>query len=195
MATFTDDFNRADGALGANWSVAAGSAVVASNVMDITANSTTAVWATQTDNTEEYAQATLVSPGATQHQGVFVRGDGTTQNMYYFRRTNATTCDIAKVVANTFTSIQTIAAATTNGSVMRIEARGSTIRCLIDGIQVLEAIDTDLTTGRRVGVRNAVASTGGFDNFSAGDLAPLSQTVTNGRVASRNSRRNRSFRR
>ena len=194
MATFTDDFNRANGAIGANWTALTGSASVSSNAMVVGSASTQVIWASECATADQFAQVTLAAP-TTSANGVVVRCDGTLNNQYMARRALGSV-ELFKFVGGATTSLGSVAGTYPAGTVLRLEAAGAAIRLLVDGSPIIAVTDTDLTAGRRVGIRNTASTTGGtYDNFSGGDLPPPAQTVTNGRTSSRNSRRNRSFRR
>ena len=80
MATVTDDFNRANGAPGANWSSALGLSdiVIATNAID--PGNTASRWAANTFDNDQAAWFQYVSTRGT--SGPMVRGDETVKTCY-----------------------------------------------------------------------------------------------------------------
>lgn len=187
MATFTDDFNRADGALGANWTTLAGSGSIVSNRLSINLTGTTLLWAAATDTTDHYSSIALQTYVAGNTYGVFVRSDGTTANMYQGRRTAAGSFDIRRIVANAATVIGSATIAPpADGAILRLEAVGSQIRMLVAGVPIIDVVDTNLSVGKRLGVRHQLLNgTVSYDTFAAGDLSAASPAVTRGSVSAR----------
>lgn len=170
MATFTDDFNRADGAVGASWVQVSGTWTVASNQLSPGAAGGTIVLrcATAMASNDHYAQVAI--PATTvASQGVWCRGNvGFTQG--YLLRNNGTSWDLFQVVGSSFTSIGTYAAAAVAGDVVKVQAVGSTITGYVNGTLRISVTNAAVTTGTSVGIRGDSASALRYDNFAAADV-------------------------
>ena len=176
----TDDFNRADGGLGANWSTAWwGSFAVASNAAQVTAagNAAFAYWNADTFDDDQWAEATFV-PGSGQgdNAAVMVRasGSGSSPSGYYFTYDPDNWSGryaLTKAVAGTFTDLGEVTGVGFIASVdLRIEVVGTTITGYSNGVEVLSATDSSLTSGAPGMVSSTGATPAGtIDNFSAGD--------------------------
>lgn len=170
MTTFTDDFNRADGAVGASWVQVSGTWTVASNQLSPGAAGGTIVLrcATAMAGNDHYAQVAI--PATTvASQGVWCRGNaGITQG--YLLRNNGTSWDLFSVVGGSFVSIGTYAAAAVAGDVAKIQAVGSTITGYVNGVQRISVTNTAVTTGTGIGIRSDSAGALRYDNFAAADV-------------------------
>lgn len=163
---FTDDFNRVDGALGANWTLIA-------NTIDILTNQARNPVATQAvafANTvvplsDCFAQVDV--PVSNQWFGVYLRASAGVDTGYFVGYSSALTAlRIYKVVAGVLTSLASLTEAQVAPFTLRGEAVGDTISLYINGALKLSVDNAELT-GNRCGMRiqNATCR---FDNFSMG---------------------------
>ena len=190
----TDDFNRANGGLGANWGNQTtaggfGAPAIASNVVtgaDQT-NEAAARYTATTFSADQYSQCVVAGFGffgADTCAGPTVRGsaDQDTGRDYYWYKvedtgTTTKTHRLVKLVNGTETSLANSDRATSNGDTLRIEVTGSApnvITCWHNGTQV-SALDTSetnatLATGQP-GI--AVTQTSTVDTWEGGDLVTI----------------------
>ncbi len=170
MTSFSDDFNRPDGSVGANWVQVSGAWVIISQQLSPGTTGSTVVLraATAMATSDNYSQVTIAATTSAS-QGVWCRGDSTLTSGYAVRN-NGTNWALFSVVGGTFTSIGTFAAAAVAGDVVKIQAVGSTITAYINGISRISVTNTAVTTGTNVGIRSDVNSALHYDNYIAGDV-------------------------
>jgi hypothetical protein len=171
VTSFSDDFNRADGSPGANWVQVSGTWVIVSNQLSPGTTGGTVVLrcATAMATNDNYAQAKVTATTAVSH-GVWCRGDPTL-NSGYAVRNNGTNWALFSVVGGTFTSIGTYSAAAVVGDVVRVQAVGSAIKVVINGVDRITVTDTAVTTGTATGLRSEANTGIKFDDFSAADIS------------------------
>ncbi|MEU8906969.1 hypothetical protein [Streptomyces mirabilis] len=170
MTTFTDDFNRADGAPGANWVLVSGPwTIISQQLSSGTVGGTVVIRAaTAMATNDNSAQITITATTAASH-GVFCRGNSTFTQGYLWRN-DGTSWNLFSNVGGSFTSIGSFAGAAVAGDVAKIQAVGSTIKGYVNGIQRVSVTDTAVATGTSVGVRSDSAGALRFDDFSAADV-------------------------
>lgn len=171
MATFTDDFNRADSTdLGAGWVEVSGDwSIVSGQLAPDTSSGNTILRATAPmDSSDNYAQVTIAATTAAS-QGVWCRGDATLSNGYLWR-TNGSSWDLFAVVGGGFTVIGTYAVPVTAGDVAKVQAVGSTIKGFVNGVERVSVASTTVTTGVNVGLRIMALPGLRYDDFAAGDV-------------------------
>ena len=172
MASFTDDFNRADSTdLGAEWVEVSGDWSIISNQLAPPVSAGTVVLraATAMATNDHYAQVTLATVAAAS-QGVWCRGNSNITNGYLWRN-DGTAWDLFSVVSSTFTVIGTFAGAASAGDVAKVQAVGSTIKAFVNGVERVSVTDTGVTTGSNVGIRTATPSGIRYDDFTAADVS------------------------
>ena len=170
MTTFTDDFNRANGAPGANWVDATGLWTIASNQLSSgTVGGTIVIRAaTAMATNDNSAQVTIAATAAVSH-GIWCRGNtGFTQG--YLWRNDGSSWALFSVVGGSFTSIGSFAGAAVAGDIAKVQAVGSTIKGYVNGVQRVSVTDTGVTTGTSVGLRAESTSSLRFDDFTAADV-------------------------
>jgi hypothetical protein len=186
----SDDFTRADAAtLGANWTGAyfpeSGTARDLAIVSNRAASTHNAVpfadyysGAGWTGGNDQYAELTVQAKPAVSDCGPTVRGSTTHQTFYTCDINNADTAalgstmsvEIYAVSAGTFTLIGSTANMVVSaGDVIRVEAQGTTIRGLVNGVQKVSGTNSSLASGK-VGIQNweGISS---FSLFAAGDFS------------------------
>jgi hypothetical protein len=174
VATFIDDFNRADAAdLGPNWTtIIATHTIVANQAAAPGAVTYVNVWATSAATADCFSQATLTGFGGT-NMAVIARCDGTDSNWYRLTY-NGTTLQLSKRVAGTITALGAAHTVTlVAGDVIKITAVGSAIKGYRNGVEVCSATDTALpggSTQRKVGIRSFGSAAVRFDDWSGGDV-------------------------
>ncbi len=170
MTSFSDDFNRADGSPGANWVQVSGTWVIVSNQLSPGTTGGTVVLraATAMATSDNYAQVTITATTAVS-QGVWCRGDSTL-NSGYALRNNGSNWSLFSVVGGTFTSIGTYSAAAVVGDVAKVQAVGSTIKAIINGVERINVTNTAVTTGTSVGIRSEANTGLRYDDFTGADV-------------------------
>lgn len=171
MATFTDDFNRANSTdLGAGWVEVSGDWSIVSNQLSPGAAGGTIILraAGAMATSDHYAQVTIAAT-TTASQGVWCRGNANISQGYLWRN-NGSSWDLFSVVGGSFTNIGTYAGAAAPGDVAKIQAVGSTIKGFVNGVERVSVVDTAVATGASVGIRSDSAGAIRYDNFAAADV-------------------------
>jgi hypothetical protein len=145
----SDNFNRANGALGSNWTNAVGSCVISSNT--VTANGFNAAhnishWATAVNTfaNDQFSQATFTTAGDS--GGLCVRWAG--PSGYKFIGPAGGNYFLYETTSGTDTSLGSFSSATiANGDVVRLEATGTTIRVLVNAVEQLSVTDATHASG------------------------------------------------
>jgi len=129
---------------------------------------------------DHYCQATLVTytrVGGDCRVGVTCRKDSTATETYYvFHADHSGTPQhlLVKVAGSTRTVLQTAVDDPATGTVIKVQADGSTISGWIDGVQKVSATDTGIVNNTRCGIMGLLSNAGNvaeLDNWSAADLA------------------------
>lgn len=173
MATFTDDFNRANTSdLGANWVEVSGDWSIDTNRLSPGASGGTIILraAAAMDSSDHYAQVTIAATTAASH-GVWCRANptgGLTSG--YLWRNDGSSWDLFSVIGGSFSVIGSYAAAAAPSDVARVQAVGSTIKASVNGIERVSVTDTGVATGTSVGLRSESTSLIRFDDFTAADV-------------------------
>lgn len=178
MASFSDDFNRADSTdLGTNWVEVSGDWSIASNTLSPGSAGGTIILraATAMATNDNYAEAKIVATAAVS-QGVWCRGNANITEGYLLRN-NGTTWDLFLVSGGSFTVIGTYTAVAAVNDVVRVQAVGSTIKGFVNGVERISVTNAVVTTGVNVGIRCESTASLKWDNFVSGD-AVNSATLT-----------------
>ena len=175
----SDNFNRANGPLGANWTPAFGAMVIVSDAYagNAAGQDSASYWNASTFTADQYSQAVLTLNDNISQAGVLVRGS--LNNGYYCIASANQYIQIIKLVSSS-----RIVIASTNtyiwhsGDVMRLDAYGSTLRCLINGAAKLTATDSAISTGQPgiAAEDNTRSATG--TNWSADNWTGLPLTIS-----------------
>ncbi|RSS59799.1 hypothetical protein [Streptomyces sp. WAC01280] len=171
MTAFTDDFNRPDSTdLGAGWVEVSGDWSIVSGQLSPGSDGGTIILraAGPMDSGDNYAQATIAATTAASH-GVWCRGTATLSSGYLWRN-DGSEWTLFSVVASTFTSIGSYAAAAAPGDIAKVQAVGSTIKGYVNGVERVSVTNTAVTTGTSVGIRTISSGSIRFDDFAAGDV-------------------------
>jgi hypothetical protein len=171
VASFTDDFNRADSStLGAGWVEVSGDWSIVSSRLSAGAAGGTIILraAGAMASSDHYAQVTIATTAAVSH-GVWCRGNANISQGYLWRN-DGSSWNLFAVVGGSFTSIGSFAGAAVNGDVAKVQAVGSTITAYVNGVQRVSVVDTNVPTGTSVGLRSESAGALRFDDFAAADI-------------------------
>ncbi|MEO6572091.1 MAG: hypothetical protein ABIO83_11160 [Ilumatobacteraceae bacterium] len=197
MATFSDDFNRADGALGSNWAQAAAQEIISNEVGRATAANSAARWVTDANTDAEFSQVTYTATaagvsvfvGPAIRMATFVSGSPSAQGEWFVLFVSGTTMNTVSIrrkdnLVGTSTTLATATFTVALGDVLRLEVDGADLVGKINGTErIRHASYTPLTNGGRgtgfhFGSSNIAPR---FDNWSGGDTAAptVPGTVTN----------------
>jgi hypothetical protein len=173
--TITDDFNRVDAAtLGPDWTNLAGSFSISVNVAQGAAGNSNSVHNTTLSSSDQYVQGNANSASnSNRYSGVILRGADLSTQTFYLLQVNSHVdgCILNRVVNGVITQIGTGPNGRGSlGSLLRIEAVGSTITAFVDGVQQVSVVDTAISSGPHAGIHSGDNGSGGIDNFEAGDL-------------------------
>lgn len=176
MTTLTDDFNRANGAIGNSaegWSWGS-----QQNTHSISGNAAIPGTAGHTINRAEsdlgssdhYSQAVLTFAGAADDVGVTARNSSSANTCYVYLN-NGGEDRIYKVVTGTYTSLALAAKAEPSGIAYRLTVTGDALAGTRDGAASVSVTDSSITTGVRCGIRsfNSGGTFPSIDNFEASD--------------------------
>lgn len=174
MAYVSDKFDRANGPIGANWTVDNGAISVVANVAEPQSASImnrARYTATPMDTTDHYAQAPIGRGAAGTNQGaVTVRQANSVRTAYSANKNdNVSNCILRKAVANTETTLATYVA-TPGIHTLRVTANGTTISMHVDGVERASVTDTAITTGNYIGIEAFNNINGRLDDFIGADL-------------------------
>jgi hypothetical protein len=180
MATYTDNFNRADGGLNSgDWGTWGGG-----GNLDISGNAVGAgggnnlggIYTAGTFTDDQYSQVQLVS-GAVGKYGVMVRGSTSAAQGYLFQTDTYDSIGASIAIAllevtagPTYTIIDSDTIALAAGDVMYIEAVGTTITAKVNGSTVMTGTNATTSSGKagiwgKFGTPNP-----SIDNWEGGDV-------------------------
>ena len=167
-----DNATRANGAIGANWTVTNGGINVASNSLQGTAVTNAAFWNVNPFAADEFAEASVTALNAgTDFIGPSVRVSSG-GNWYSCVESNASLI-FQRNAAGAITNVVTQAVTGAVGDVLRIEVQGSTVKCYQNGALLITQTDTNLTSGSPgMELFGTVAT---LKNWSGGNVHPLAQ--------------------
>lgn len=183
MTVVTDNFNRANGALGANWTeiTAADAAPTISSNTAIggTGLSTWgdgSLWTANSFTNDQYAEfdATYAAVGDVE---VLLRGNvaGTQGYLLVWNGTDVSILELPGLG-----TLDTDAGNPTSGTHnLRFEAEGTALRGYVDNVQVVSTTDATWTSGSPgiIFYRGTAGTGGSIDNFEAGNLIALTATT------------------
>lgn len=151
--TVSDDFNRADGALGSNWTTMSGTQAPQIASDELTASSdavpNAAYWSANTFSNSQFAQASMPSvPGANFGPGIGVRFANSRGYFLWYGNSSDTVSIWRMDNPGSWTQIAASGSLTiTNTDVWRIEAVGNTITGYQNGNQVVQVTDATYANG------------------------------------------------
>lgn len=187
-----DDFNRANGALGANWTVRAtgvdsGFDIVSNQCKASSASGEGLAWfsgAGWTGGADQYAEAKIIACESGKDIAIACRVSGLSiavANAYLidinsndagFTFGTTIQCSFYKQVAGAFTQIGTDFGVVINASdIIRLEVQGTSLRAYKNGIQISTTqTDSSLSSGNP-GLYVGSGTTSIWDDFAAGDFS------------------------
>ena len=181
----SDDFNRANGSLGPNWTDASdgGLTITGQQVAGTAANSYSGdIRTAETYPADQFSQITLTSTQLTGGQwiGAAIRMQNGGQNQYlgiYFWNNGSPDLMLFKRNASNWTQLGTTynSGPLSAGTTLQVQATGSTISLLQNGVQRISATDTSVATGAP-GIM--AYGTGKADNWSGGAASSGGGTAT-----------------
>lgn len=166
-----DDFNRANGGLGANWTQLGSWAALilnANQVVPQNAGTENAAYysAWTPSSADQYAEVRVVAYG---NGGPLVRVNPAGPTGYLAAGSQFSTT-LYRIVGGAYTSIGTGPALQDSGGVgliLRCEAEGSTIRLIYNAVTLISATDTAITDAGSVGLYDYHNATGAYDDWAA----------------------------
>ena len=181
----SDDFNRANGSLGPNWTDASdgGLTITGQQVAGTAGNSYSGdIRTAETYPADQFSQITLTSTQLTGGQwiGAAIRMQNGGQNQYlgiYFWNNGSPDLMLFKRNASNWTQLGTTynSGPLSAGTTLQVQATGSTISLLQNGVQRISATDTSVATGAP-GIM--AYGTGKADNWSGGAASSGGGTAT-----------------
>jgi len=170
--TLRDNFNRANGALGSNWSSSGGAAaytIVSNAAASSNVQEEEAVWWNATTfAANHFAEVTITTVSSNAFIGPAVRVSSG-GNYYGFYGDNASRYLIS-VVGGTWTQLATLGTGFANGDVVRLEVEGTTLRAYINSVLWTSLTDSSLSSGSAGLTSWANNTDGRLDDFTAADL-------------------------
>ena len=153
--TATDDFNRANGALGSNWTAMAdGAMTISSQVAIGTSGQSGDTRTAETYTSDQYSQIQLTSaqPSGGQWIGTAVRSKNSGLDLYvglYFANYGSPLLMLFKRSEGNFAQLGASysTSALPAGTTLKLTAAGSSISFLLNGAAVITVTDTSLTGG------------------------------------------------
>ncbi len=173
-----DNATRANGSIGANWTVQQNGLNIASNQIQgtIGGQSNSGFWSASSFSTNQFSQATITAlNGASDFPGVSVLASGTGSNStYYDCVENTTNIYLQRVITSGSTNLTSAASTGAVGDLLRLEiAPGGALACYKNGAVALTATDTQITSGSPGLIISGNVAT--EKNWSGGNLHPLGQ--------------------
>jgi len=173
-----DNATRANGAIGANWTVTNNGINISSNnfVGTVASTNDVAYWSASSFSPSQFSQVTITAlNGTTDFPGVAVLvsgSGGSTQG--YSCIENSANIYLQKIVGIGNATLSTTASTGAIGDILRLEAApGGALTCYKNGVSTLTATDTTYTSGQPALFLFGTAATS--KNWSGGNLHPLGQ--------------------
>jgi hypothetical protein len=172
-----DNATRANGAIGANWTVTNnGVNINSNNFVGTVINNNVAYWNANSYSPSQFSEVTLMAlNGTTDFPGVALLLSGTgASTQGYSCIENTTNIFIQKISGTTNTPLTSAASAGAPGDVLRLEAApAGALTCYKNGVSTLTVTDTTYTSGQPgLFLYGTVSSS---KNWSGGNLHPLAQ--------------------
>lgn len=171
-----DNATRANGAIGANWTISAGGINIAGNAFQggtASAHNVAAWSANPFTNFGQFSEVTVLTlHGTTDFIGPMVLVSG---NTGYSCIENSTSISLQRYSGGTGTTLSSTKITGASGDVIRLEVTepGGALTCYRNGLSVLTATDTAFSSGSPgLDMFDRVATS---KNWSGGNLHPLSQ--------------------
>lgn len=168
-AQVSDNFNRSDGSLGANWTDSFSGWQINSNAIAPTSGTENiSVYTAFTPANDQYTEIRLNAFG---NGGPAVRVSSSALTGY-FALFNSATVDLYKAVAGSYTLLSTVSSGPVStaglGLIARIQVVGTSIDVLYDGTSLTTATDATLASG--FGAAYNYGTGGGYDDVTIGSI-------------------------
>lgn len=164
MATASDDFNRANGSMGANWQLTCGSGVqISSNgVVPVGFSEAGHHWIGSSFGADQYSQVQKVTTGG--HAGVSVRCAPGKNGVYWISDGN-----VRRMVSSTVTTLGSFGTFA-NGDTVRLQITGTLIEGFKNGVSVGTINDASAPSSGAPGILFINNLDGAkVDNWEGGD--------------------------
>lgn len=176
---FTDDFNRANGGLGANWTAIDTSFTISSNVVVPTSTGSDALQIVNsvTWPNDQYAQIKVVALAVHANDigpGLTLRCVDT--NNYYRINVNSSNVQVAKVVSGGLTALANLGAGFVANDTLYVEVQSNTLKVFRNGVQFGGDVagDAALASGSAGLFYSSTAAEAQVDDFVGGDFSSAS---------------------
>ena len=157
----SDNFTRANGGLGSNYTLTNGTActIVSNTAQEATASvQCVEVWNALSPANNQWSQITIGTMGTNNEAFAGVRMSSSAYTAYLFGSSQSGQCYLYKVVSGTPTAISSASCSTPSGTVLRLEANGTLIQGYINGLLAVTRTDSAISSGG-VGFQIASGST------------------------------------
>lgn len=170
----TDNFNRADGALGANWagSVDNDLTIVSNAVRGVSAGAnSTMMWNADTPDAAQYAQCKLAATGAGQYAGPTVRTSAT--DFIMLDALGGSSYQIEWYNGGGYTVIgSAYGTSPATNDILKITADGTTYKGYVNGVERISGTNTSAPSTGKGGLYVYGSSASSIlDDFEVGNLA------------------------
>lgn len=175
MASRTDNFNRADGALNASTPSDGGSAwsaptdnwrTISNEVREQNGASNSVCWL-DCGSADAEVQATMTTVPVDGHMGVCCRVSDATHVLFFRYNVGGGQLELWKNDGGSFTSHGTASYTASNGDVLKLTASGDTINCYVNGVLKIGPItDSFNNTITSHGLYSSVQNTGRMDDLA-----------------------------
>lgn len=170
--TLSDDFNRADSTtLGSPWTEVTGNTDIFSNQAQGQTNASKNRYDSDISSADHYAQITMVNGAGTgRGSGPAARFASAATTFYFFLSDGSR---LFKCVTGTLTALTTAISDPANGSVLKCEINGSSLKGYDDGVNTASVTDTAIAGGTRGGfyIDTNTPTKTLADDWSAADLS------------------------
>lgn len=150
MADFTDNFNRADGAVGSDWTTLTGMSALSIISNQVRSNSGASAGhvatATATFAADHEAECVVPTFGAHDRGGPCVRLSG--DDGYVLQAWSTTLAKTYRLDGGALTVLDDVGVAFTAGDTLRIRAEGTTISVFVNDVELWSGTDATYATGQ-----------------------------------------------
>jgi len=169
----TDNFNRANGGLGSNWTtgVDGNDPQISSNQVAATSGDDFgAFWSADSFSNDQYSQITIATQGPTPYSGVLVRADASDEVLC--QATNHLNgYSIFWYNGGSYTQIgSTYGVTEADGDVVVGEAEGTTFRLFLNGTQRVSGVNASAPSVGSAGLLVGGGTAARLDDWEGGDL-------------------------
>jgi hypothetical protein len=171
----TDNFDRADGGLGANWSSATGTTgyTIISNQAASSGSPSAeeaVFWNAESFAADQYSEVTFSTGSNSSYIGPAVRCNSTSGGNYYGFYGDPNTRYLVRVVNGVWSQLATLGTGFTNGQVLRLEVQGTTLSAYINGVLWTSVTDSSISSGSPGLTSWANNNSGRLDNWTGLNL-------------------------